>query len=131
KQLGAGEKADVPSVIRHLRPMRAAAAGVKWPDGVRDEVFSIVDGLTVDRTLLESLKLSDRQAVVATRKHWADARRELAAVRKAINAAEPNPAKDPDAKPREGSNRDVNAIIALSAQVDATTTDLIKAPRTQ
>jgi len=114
-----------------LRPLRAAAAGVKWPDSVRDEVLTILDGISLDRTLLESLKLSDRQAVVAARKHWADARRELAAVRKAITAAEPNAAKNPDAKPREGSNRDTNAIIALSAQVDATTTDLIKAPRTQ
>jgi hypothetical protein len=43
--------------------------------------------VSIDRTVLESLKLSDRQAVVAARKHWADARRELAAVRKAINAA--------------------------------------------
>jgi len=130
-QLGKGEKADVASVIRHLRPMRAAAAGVKWPDSVREEVLSILDGVSIDRTVLESLKLSDRQAVVAARKHWADARRELAAVRKAINAAEPNPAKNPDATPREGSNRDVNAVLALSLQIDATTTDLIKAPRTQ
>jgi len=129
--LGKGEKADVASVIRHLRPMRAAAAGVKWPDSVRDEVLSILDGVSIDRTVLEILKLSDRQAVVAARKHWADARRELAAVRKAINAAEPNPAKNPDATPREGSNRDVNAVLALSLQIDATTTDLIKAPRTQ
>jgi hypothetical protein len=130
-QLGKGEKADVPSVIRHLRPMRAAAAGVKWPDSVRDEVMSILDGISIDRTLLESLKLSDRQAVVAARKNWADARRELAAVRKAINAAEPDPKKNPDATPREGSNRDVNAVLALSGQIEATTTDLIKAPRTQ
>ena len=75
--------------------MRAAAAGVKWPDSVRDEVFSILDGVTVDRTLLESLKLSDRQAVVAARTHWATARRELAAVRKAIQAAEPNSEEKP------------------------------------
>jgi hypothetical protein len=111
--------------------MRAAAAGVKWPDSVRDEVMSILDGISIDRTLLESLKLSDRQAVVAARKNWADARRELAAVRKAINAAEPDPKKNPDATPREGSNRDVNAVLALSGQIEATTTDLIKAPRTQ
>jgi hypothetical protein len=111
--------------------MRAAAAGVKWPDSVRDEVFSIMDGVTLDRTLLESVKLSDRQAVAAARAHWATARRELAAVRKAIQAAEPDLKKNPDAQPREGSNRDNNAVLALSAQIDATTTDLIKAPRTQ
>jgi uncharacterized protein DUF4157 len=130
-QLGKGEKSDVPSVIRHLRPLRAAAAGVKWPEGVGDEVNGIMDGISLDRTLLESLKMSDRQAIAAAHKNWADARRLLAEVRRAIAAAEPDPKKNPDAQPREGSNRDTNAVLALSAQIEATMTDLIKAPRTQ
>ena len=130
-QLGKGEKSDVPSVIRHLRPLRAAAAGVKWPENVGNEVNGIMDGISLDRTLLESLKMNDRQAIAAAHKNWAEARRELTAVRNAIRAAEPDPKKNPDAQPREGSNRDTNAVLALSAQIEATMTDLIKAPRTQ
>jgi len=130
-QLAAGVKADVPSVIRHLRIMRVAAGGVKWPESVRDEVFSMLDELTAERTVLESLKMSDRQAIAAARVHWTAARRDLAAARKAIKDAQPDPAKSPDASPRDGATEDTNAVIALGAQVDATTQDLIKAPRTQ
>jgi hypothetical protein len=130
-QLGGGVKADVPSVIRHLRIMRVASAGVKWPESVRDEIASILDDITLERTVLESLKMSDRQAIAAARAHWTTAKRELAAARKAIKDSQPDPSKNPDATPREGASEDTSAVIALSAQVDATIQDLVRAPRTQ
>jgi len=130
-RLGAEEKADVVSVLRHLRPMRAAAAGVKWPESALPEVAKLMDDLDSYRTLLDSIKLSDRQAVGAARRHWLEARRELAAARKALNAARPDSKKTPDAQEREGLSNDINAIAALSAQIDATIQDLIKAPRNQ
>jgi len=130
-RLGAGEKADVVSVLRHLRPMRAAAAGVKWPESALPEVAASMDDLDSYRTLLDSIKLSDRQAVAGARRHWLEARRELAAARKALNAARPDSKKTPDAQEREGLSNDINAVVALSAQIDATIQDLIKAPRNQ
>jgi hypothetical protein len=129
-RLGAGEKADVVSVIRHLKPMRAAAAGVKWPESALETVGDRMDEVSTVRTLLESLKLSDRQAVSGARRDWADARRELAAAVKALRAARDDK-KAPETNAREGLSEDTNAVIALSAQIDATIQDLVKSPRTQ
>ena len=128
-QLGAGEKADVASVLRHLRPMRAATSGVKWPEGVLPDVQASLDELDGDKILLESIKLSSGEAVFRARRHWADARRELAIAKATLRKARDVP-KAPDAQEREGLSQDVNAVIALSAQIDATTQDLVKAPKT-
>ena len=130
-QLGAGEKSDVASVLRHLRPTRAATAGVKWPESLRDQAFAAIDELEPVKVLLESLKLDHRQAVTRARQRWATARQELKLATKAIKDARPDSAKNPDAKEREGATEDANAILALSLQIDATSQDLAKAPRTQ
>jgi hypothetical protein len=132
-QLSAGPKANIPSVLRHLRTIRAAAAGVKWPQARRDEAFAAFDAEDFDavRTMLDSLKLGDRQAVTQTRKRWASAAGELKQAVAAIHKAEPDQTKHPDEQPRAGASQDVNAIAALRGQVEATSKDLAEAPRTQ
>ena len=129
-KLGAGEKADVASVLRHLKPIRAAVAGVKWPKSVHDEAISSLEELDPVITVLDSLKLDKKQAVARARARWAVARVELRAAQNAIRKAQPNAKKNPDAEERPDSTADINALAALAAQVDATIQDLAKAPKT-
>jgi hypothetical protein len=132
-QLGGGTKANIPSVLRHLRTIRAAVAGVKWPEPRREEALQALDAedFEVVRTVLDSMKLGDRQAVLAARRHWARAVSELKQAVNTIHKAEPDQKKHPDEQPRAGESEDVNAIASIRGQVEATSKDLTEAPRTQ
>jgi hypothetical protein len=132
EQLGAGTKANIGSVIRHVQPVTNAIIGVKWqPPELLSQAMATVAELPADIEALKALKLSDRQAITKTKGHWAAARKQLQSASKAIQKASGPDKKHPDREFREDSPQDLAAITALSAQIDATTKDLAEAPRTQ
>jgi hypothetical protein len=132
EQLGAGTKANMGSVIRHVEPVKNAIIGVKWqPQELLSQAMAAVAELPADVEALKALKLSDRQAITKTKGHWAAARKQLQSASKEIQKASGPDKKHPDREFREDSPQDLAAITALSAQILATSKDLSEAPRTQ
>ena len=125
-RLGAGEKADVRSVIRHLRPVQSALRGFAAKGQARQKIMSSAEELGVDITVLDSLSLSDRQAIYLARTAWQTARRQVAATRAQLKAPKDAPPNDVRAIEEGRAHLD-----ALSQQIAATIQDLVEAPRTQ
>jgi hypothetical protein len=131
-QLGAGPKANMGSIARHLRPVFLGVVGIKWkPPEVASEAVQALDDLPAIIDMVEDLKLSDRQKIGKIRGHWATSKRDLDQAEKRIRDANVPSKKHPDQQMREGAAEDMAAIMALHDQVDATMKDLAEAPRTQ
>ena len=125
-KLAAGEKADVRSVIRHLRPALAALNGFSVKAATRQTIQSAADHLSFNITGLDSLALNDKQAIFLARTAWQTARRQIAATRRQLRA--PTGASPEEvAKIEEGRAH----LDALSQQVAATIRDLVETPRTK
>jgi hypothetical protein len=125
-KLAAGEKADVRSVIRHLRPALAALNGFSAKGATRQTILSAADHLNFNITALDSLALNDKQVIFLARTAWQTARRQIAATRRQLRA--PTGASPEEvAKIEEGRAH----LDALSQQVAATIRDLVETPRTK
>jgi hypothetical protein len=125
-KLAAGERADVRSVIRHLRPVVTALNGFSAKGATRTTIRTNADNLTFNITSLDSLALNDKQAIFLARTSWQTARRQIAATRRQLRAAT-GATPEEVAAIEEGRAH----LDALSQQVAATIRDLVEAPRTQ
>ncbi len=125
-KLAAGEKADVRSVVRHLRPVQSALKAFDAKGPTRQTILSAAEEVSVDTTVLDSLNLSDKQAISLARAAWQTARRQIAATKAQLKAPKLSPPNDIRAIEEGRAHLD-----ALSQQVAATIQDLVEAPRTQ
>lgn len=125
-KLAAGEKADVRSVIRHLRPVVTALNGFSAKGATRATIRTAADKLTFNITTLDSLALNHKQAIFLARTAWQTSRRQIAATRRLLKASK-------GASPEEVAELEEGRahLDALSEQVAATIRDLVEAPRTK
>ena len=124
-KLAAGEKADVRSVIRHLRPVVTALNGFSAKGATRATIQSATERLSFDITGLDSVALNDKQAIFLARTAWQAARRQVAATRRQLKA--PAGAAPEDVSSIEEGRAHLDA---LSQQIAATIQDLVQGPRT-
>ena len=90
-RLGAGEKADVRSVVRHLRPVVTALNGFSAKGSARETILASAEEVSMSITVLDSLNLSHKQAIFLARTAWQTARRHLAATKAQIKVPKDAP----------------------------------------
>jgi hypothetical protein len=132
EKLGAGEKADIAWVLRHLKPIPTAMDGVNWPDDVATfkAAYDALEDFDNLLTMLKSMKLDHRQAVSGAVHKWHSAKRSFEEAKNEVKAGvkESEHRKEP---PRPGAESDINALSALEQEIDAVCQDIVKAPHSQ